>query len=118
MVVADRAVDGRRGADAVLFQDLHDAEYSDAVPVVALSPSAHRGCFARGFLPGMAGQRLAQREKLDIWNHPQRELGPVGPAEAWPAVDGNVRKRTVILRLHGPPCPGLAFCAGFITHPT
>src|SRR5262245_25326012 len=105
MVVADRAVDGRRGTDAVVFEDLHNAEYPDAVPVVALSPSAHRGCFARGFLPGMARQRLVQREKLDIWNHPQRELGAVGPTESWPAVDGNVRKRTVILRLHGAPVP-------------
>ena len=60
VVIADIAVDRRGGAYAMLGQHIHDAENTDAVAVIALTPGAHRRRVAGGFFPGMAGVRPVQ----------------------------------------------------------
>src|SRR5437016_6189459 len=104
-MVADVAVEGRAGADAVLAQHIHDAPDADPVAVVALRPGAHRG-YRRAAVIGARGDAAGQREEFDIGNDPDGEPGAVGPFEPRPVVDRDIGERAVIAWFHRRPPRG------------
>src|SRR5262252_208366 len=100
VMVADVAVEGRAGADAVLAEHIHQPPDADAIAVVALRPGAHRGRVADG-RAGIRGDAAAEWEEFDIGDNPECDPGAAGPFELWPILDRNIRKRAVVARFHG-----------------
>ncbi len=99
VMVADVAVQGRAGADAVPAQDLHQPPDADPVAVVALRPGAHRGRISDR-AAGLAGDAAAQREEFDVGDDPDRDPRPARPFELWPLVDRHIGKGSIVARLH------------------
>ena len=94
MLRAKVAVERDGAADAVPRQHTHQPEHADAVAVVARRPGRnvrHR----RARAAGARRDFFHQREELDIWDYPERDVSAVRPAQRRPVDDRRIRKRAV-----------------------
>src|SRR5262249_53785529 len=97
MVVADVAVQGRAGADAVLAEHIHPPPDADPVAVITLRPRPHRGRIPGG-RARERGNAAGERKELDVGDDPECQARATRPLELWAVPDRGVRKRAIVTR--------------------